>query len=444
MTAGRTPFFEFQARNRRATWRLTAVCALVAGGGGVLAAFGFVANLVLVLFALVFIPSVTLVALGFLASLSPAASGFREPLWDAGLFLLGGLGLLARLWPEERPGMPVVLALGLGVGSWLAVRAVWLDAGVGRTLLGMGARAPRPGDLEEQQLGNVVHEMAIAAGITPPAVRLLDAPVANAAAVGRGLADSYVVVSRRLLEGFDRAETQAVLGHLVASIGNGDLRGAAQVHSMLYLLELVVVIVLAPFARLPGRVARAWLAATLARPFEDAARRGERAHTLIALLRQHRDTLGRTDGERLGREYFGPVGSVLVRVCPPLLALVALTQAATQFLLLFVSLPVGLLWRSRRYLADATAVELTRNPTALHRALVRLAATGAAVPGGEAVSHLFIVAPEAMGGGSDRPRGTLAEREGLLMGLHPPLARRLARLVRMGAVPALGPAPPAH
>ena len=49
----RTPFFEFQARNRRATWRLTLAYALVVGGCGFLSAVGFAANVFLALFALV-------------------------------------------------------------------------------------------------------------------------------------------------------------------------------------------------------------------------------------------------------------------------------------------------------------------------------------------------------------------------------------------------------
>jgi Zn-dependent protease with chaperone function len=134
----------------------------------------------------------------------------------------------------------------------------------------------------------------------------------------------------------------------------------------------------------------------------------------------------------LGREYFGRLGSILFRVCPPLLALLAFAAAATGFLLLFASLPVGLLWRSRRYLADATAVELTRNPSGLYRGLRHLGDAGAVIPGGEGVAHLFIVGPE----GERAQRGTFTEREGLLMGMHPALARRLRRLERMGARPA--------
>jgi len=435
----RTTFLEFQARNRRATWRLTAVCALVVGGGGIVSALGFLATLFLVAFALVFIPSVLCLGVGFLAGLSPATAGFRELFWGLGEVGLRGLGLVSSL-PQVFGGRTVfVAAIVLALGAWLCVRAVWLTAGVGEALLAMRAREPAPGDPEERQLVNVVGEMAIAAGIPAPAVRLLDPPVANAAAVGRGIGDCYLVVGRRLLDDFDRAETQAVLGHLIGSVGNGDLRGAAQIHSMLYLLELMVVVVLSPFARYPRRIALGWLGAALAWPFLSAERRVERARELIARLREHRRVMGGKDAEKLDAGYFGPVASLVARAVGPILALFALAQAATGFTLLFVSLPVGLLWRSRRYLADATAVELMRDPTALYRALTRLAETGAMVPGGEAVSHLFIVAPAERPGGSPIERGTMADREGLLMGLHPSLKRRLARLVRMGAVPPAGP-----
>jgi Zn-dependent protease with chaperone function len=436
--AARTTFLEFQARNRRAIWRLTAVCALVVGGGGVLAALGFLVNLFLVVFALIFLPAVLLLGLGLLASLSPATAAYREPLWAVGLVVLDGLQLVTRLGPDRGPALPVLLAVALSLGAWLAVRAVWLTAGVGETLLAMRAREPVSGDLEEHQLLNVVGEMAIAAGIPAPAVRLLDPPVANAAAVGRGIGDCYLVVGRQLLDDFDREETEAVLGHLIGSVGNGDLRGAAEIHSMLYLLELLIVIVLAPFARYPRRVALAWLAVPVTWPVLSPERRAERARALIALLAQHRHLM-RGDPERPGAGYFGPIGRILVSVCGPLLALLAFGQAATGLLLLLVSLPVALLWRSRRYLADATAVELLRNPTALYRALARLGTSGAVVPGGQAASHLFIVPPAGGAGQTPIERGTLADREGLLMGLHPALKRRLARLVRMGATPSVLP-----
>ena len=52
---------------------------------------------------------------------------------------------------------------------------------------------------------------------------LLDGQIANAAVVGSSPEDAVVVVSRRLLDEMDRDETQGILAHQIASIGNGDL-----------------------------------------------------------------------------------------------------------------------------------------------------------------------------------------------------------------------------
>src|SRR5207302_2416436 len=60
------------------------------------------------------------------------------------------------------------------------------------------------------------------------------------------------------------------------------------------------------------------------------------------------------------------------------------------------------IWRTRRYLADAGAVQLTRNPDALAGALQRLAQDDTTVPGGGWASHLFFINPsgdKGMGGG---------------------------------------------
>jgi len=429
----RTPFFEFQARNRRATWRLSFALAVIVGGCGFVSAVGFVVNIFLALFALVFVPAVLCLGVGALLLLSPTTAGLTRPLWDVGVIPLEIVGRIPNLLPGEGHAVWMV-GLLLPLVCWLTVRSVWLAAGVGHTLLTIGARPPAAGDPEERQLVNVVQEMAIAAGIPPPEVRLLDGRVANAAAVGADLTGSHVVVGRRLLDEFDREETEGLLAHLIGSIGNGDLRGAAQIHSLLYVLELLIVVVLAPFARRPRRIAWQWFTYPLTRGFQSVEARAERARALIQLLEEHRRSFGAGGGgddpvKGLGREYFGLVGSILIRICPPLLALLAFASAATGFLLLFASLPIGLLWRSRRYLADATAVQLTRNPTGLYRGLRHLGEAGAVIPGGESVAHLFIV------GTTDQRarRQTFTEREGLLMSMHPSLKRRLARIERMGA-----------
>jgi hypothetical protein len=160
----RIPFFEFQTRNRRATWQLTLAYVMVVGGGGFLSAVGFVANVFLVLFALVFLPAVVCLGLGALALLSPATAALAGPIWDLGLAPLGIVGGLPSLLPGDGESVWVIgFVLPLACG--LAVRSVWLAAGVGHALLTMGARPPVPLDPEERQLVNVVQEMAIAVGI---------------------------------------------------------------------------------------------------------------------------------------------------------------------------------------------------------------------------------------------------------------------------------------
>jgi len=205
---------------------------------------------------------------------------------------------------------------------------------------------------------------------------------------------------------------------------------------MLYMLDLLLVFVLAPFARLPRRVAVRWLLFPLwsvGRPREE---RAEEAAALVDLLEAHRAALPEDGGEKgVGQAaaYFGPIGRVFVRVVPPLMALILFGMVAIASVLMAAAIPVALLWRSRRYLADATAVQLTRNPTALYRALARMGEARATVAGGDRASHLFMVAPDASGQAREAG-GFLRQYEGL-MGMHPAVRRRLARLVRAGAVP---------
>jgi len=83
-------------------------------------------------------------------------------------------------------------------------------------------------------------------------------------------------------------------------------------------------------------------------------------------------------------------------------------------------------WRTRRFLADATAVQLTRNPDGLGRALEALAARGGLIPGGKWASHLFIVGGGAAteGATADRMRRMAELREQVT---DKPMAERIRR-----------------
>jgi len=89
---------------------------------------------------------------------------------------------------------------------------------------------------------------------------------------------------------------------------------------------------------------------------------------------------------------------------------------------------IAFMWRTRRHLADAMAVQLTRNPDALARALRHFATVQSVVPSGGAASLLFFVWP------------TTAAAQDAVVGqfprMHPKLQQREQRLLALGADPA--------
>jgi hypothetical protein len=98
------------------------------------------------------------------------------------------------------------------------------------------------------------------------------------------------------------------------------------------------------------------------------------------------------------------------------------------FLWLLASPLIALSWRARRYLADSTAVQLTRYPDGLARGLIRLSTLGEVTIGDSWSSHLFVIGPKAARNPIDS-----------LVSFDPPLGRRLAHLVAAGATIALLP-----
>ena len=90
-------------------------------------------------------------------------------------------------------------------------------------------------DLRERQLLNVVEEMAIASGIPVPAVYVLDAePGLNAFAAGLNTTDAAVAVTRGTLDRLTRDELQGVIGHEFSHILNGDMRLNVQISAIVF------------------------------------------------------------------------------------------------------------------------------------------------------------------------------------------------------------------
>jgi len=177
------------------------------------------------------------------------------------------------------------------------------------------------------QLMNVVQEMALAAGTPMPKVYIIDDTAPNAFATGRDPKHASVAITTGLLQKLDREELQGVIGHELSHVRNFDIRFAL----------LVAVLV-----------------------------------GSIALMADFflRFTFWGGGGRRGSSDRGGGGLAAIVFVIAIVLAVIAPIIAR------FVQLAVS---RQREYLADASSVELTRNPRGLERALAESARAGPSV-----------------------------------------------------------------
>src|SRR6185437_12800280 len=382
-------FFAAQKRNRRAAWRMSALCTF--------AAFIMGIPLTLVLTPLLY--TIGMVVLETLNHFSPQPELLQQAndLAKLGLrvadYVINQKGTLNP--GELTAGLMLVLLPGMAValGLWFAMLALFRHGGVGGTLASMNAREPNPADLKELQLADVAQEMAIAAGLPAPKIMLVDSIGANAAAVGSSAHDAHIVISRRLLDDLDRDQMQAILAHLVGSIGNGDLGIAFTVTSVFETCGLLVNLVNAPFSKESrGRlwhVARYMLGGGT--PEKRAADAAEIAESLATSL----------DGDTPDMDqYFKKGNPGLIKkayrlvMFPLMFTNMAVEITLWFFLNLLLGPCMAMLWRTRRYLADASSVELTRNPDALARALQCLSEDNTAFDSGDWATHLFVVNPK--------------------------------------------------
>jgi Zn-dependent protease with chaperone function len=341
--------------------------------------------------------------------------------WLVGLFVL--------------PGLLAMLLL------WAVIRLAFRRTGVGGVLRRMETRSPRSGDLAEQRLLNLVEEVAVAAGVPRPRVLLIDTPAANVGAAGLAMNDAAVVVTRGFLDRLPRDAQQAIIAHVMGSIGNGDLTLAAEILCVLETWGLVTLLFEAPI--LPAsRRSLGFVLGTALRALRGEAEPASRELALDRLLAGagHEHLMDSEDELLAGLPSRNPF--VLLFGYVPLLAIagiVGITAKAVVWLFtLLVAGPfVALLWRARRRLADATAVQLTRYPTALADALRALASLNVKVPAAVAVHFLFPIWDPAVDRDESRTDVT-----SVLLGMQLPLEPRLRRLQRLGAIAEPAPAGP--
>jgi len=276
------------------------------------------------------------------------------------------------------------LGIALALGATIATIVAWRK-GPERVLWSTNAfEVIDPVDEHERRLVNVVEEMAIASGIPRPRIWVVPDEDPNAFATGRDAMAAHVAVTAGLLTTLDRDELQAVIAHELGHVKNLDMR------LMTLLAALVGAVALV--GDFMGRVMRT----------------GGRVRG---------GSLGSGRGRGGGGKKGGNPLIIVVLVLWILSWLLA--PLVTRLLALGVS-------RKREYLADAMSAQFTRNPGALASALQKIehaATPTSSIKRGSA--HLCIADP--LGRRLTNREGFLAE----LLGTHPPMAIRVAKLKAM-------------
>ena len=223
-------------------------------------------------------------------------------------------------------------------------------------------------DLRERKLLNVVEEMSIASGIPMPAVYVLeDEPGLNAFAAGLTTSDAAVAVTRGTLDKLTRDELQGVIAHEFSHILNGDMRLNVRITAIVFGILVI------------GLIGRG---------------------LLQALFRGR----VRTGGKKKG-------GEVLI-----LLGIGVALMIIGYFGYFFGRLIQAAVSRQREFLADASAVQFTRNPGGITGALKKIGgyALGGTMINSHAgeIGHFFIAQ-------------AFRSNFGGLWATHPPLGERI-------------------
>ncbi|MDQ2985417.1 MAG: M48 family metallopeptidase [Armatimonadota bacterium] len=242
--------------------------------------------------------------------------------------------------------------------------AIYANTAGGNAILSISGA--REATHEEYQVYvNVAHEMSIAAGLPLPKLYVVDEASPNAFATGTKPENSVICVTSGLLDQLDRNELQGVVAHEMSHIRNYDVR-------LLTTLALTVgVIVLMRDLFIRGR-------------FHSGSRKEGNGIVMIVAI-------------------------VFIILAPIFAMLLRMAMS-----------------RNREYLADATAVQLTRYPEGLANALEKIAlAEDTQVDTANAgTAPMFIVDPL-------RAHALEHERVGLFS-THPPTSDRIRRLRAMG------------
>ena len=287
------------------------------------------------------------------------------------LSLLASAWFYVRLGPEVGSKVFLVAAPVSAAGILLSavVKNAQVRQGGGRYLAASLGGWPvdfNTRDQAEKQLVNIIEEISIASGVPAPTLFVLrDEPGINAFAAGWNSDNAAIGVTRGALRHLTRSELQAVIAHEFSHIANGDTQVKTRVLGWVYGIASVAIL---------GKV----------------------------LLRTLRPAGGRLTADIRAIVVIGTIGSVLVFIGSVGTWFARRGQAAIS--------------REREHLADASAVEYTRDPDSLAGALLKIGALGEQnqliTPHAEEAAHLFFESPFKSSHAT-----------------HPPLAQRVTTLL---------------
>ena len=220
---------------------------------------------------------------------------------------------------------------------------------------------------EEPRLYNILENLCISRGITMPKLRIADDDALNAFATGLNEKQYSITVTRGLMNALDDAEMEAVLGHELTHIRNGDVR--------MMVIALVIAGVISFFGEM---IFRLFFQGSWGRSRGSSSSSGEKK---------------------------GGAGAAII---------IALVLIAVAWLLSIVIRYA--LSRQREYLADSGSVELTKNPDGMISALRKIENRGELHAANSAVMEMCI----------DNPREGFAD----IFATHPPVDKRVEALVQ--------------
>jgi len=221
----------------------------------------------------------------------------------------------------------LILLIALGTTAFIGIASLYrvasLRQGGGKVARDLGGTLVNPGDNDplRRRLRNVVEEMALASGVPTPEVYVLDhEPGINAFAAGFSTEDAAIAVTRGTLETLDRDELQGVIAHEFSHVFNGDMRLNIQLMGPMFGILAIGLLgrILLRGGRFSGR----------------SRGKGNGAGAILAL--------------GVGLAVTGYVGLLLAR----------LIKASVS--------------RQREYLADASAVQFTRQTAGIAGALKKI------------------------------------------------------------------------